>query len=108
MFLNLLELIFLIIILSIISIPTNILAYSDYVLASGETIGIEIKNKGVIISDFYKEASYIIWGVCKDSRLEEFYDSNIEDFTESNINKAMNKDNTCTVKATQTEVDIGN
>ena len=45
-------------IITIISIPINIFAYSDYVSASGETIGIEIKNKGIIVSDFYKVEDY--------------------------------------------------
>lgn len=32
----------------------NISAYSNYIIASGENIGIELKSKGVIITGFYK------------------------------------------------------
>lgn len=37
-----------------IFIPLNVLAYSDYVIASGKNIGIEIKSNGIIIVDTYK------------------------------------------------------
>lgn len=34
--------------------PLNILAYSEYVIAGGENIGIKINSKGIIVSGFYK------------------------------------------------------
>jgi stage IV sporulation protein B len=34
--------------------PSYINAYSDYIIASGENIGIELKSKGVIVVGFYK------------------------------------------------------
>ena len=34
--------------------PNNILAYSEYIVASGENIGIELNSKGVIIVGLYK------------------------------------------------------
>lgn len=34
--------------------PQSILAYSKYIVAGGENIGLQIKNKGIIISGFYK------------------------------------------------------
>ena len=37
-----------------IFIPLNVLAYSDYIIASGKNIGIEIKSNGIIIVDTYK------------------------------------------------------
>lgn len=40
------------------------------------------------ISDFYNDG-YVIWGVVKDSKLEEFYESYINDYSEINIKKAM-------------------
>ena len=44
----------LIIILLLTIIPINTLAYSNYVIASGETIGIEVNSKGVLIVGFYE------------------------------------------------------
>ena len=35
-------------------IPINVFAYSKYVIPGGETIGIEINSKGILIVDFYK------------------------------------------------------
>lgn len=35
-------------------IPINSLAYSDYVIVGGQTIGIEVNSKGVLIVGFYK------------------------------------------------------
>ena len=34
--------------------PQSILAYSDYIIAGGENIGLQVKNKGLIIAGFYK------------------------------------------------------
>lgn len=34
-------------------LPINILAYSDYIIASGKTIGIEIKSKGIMVVGLY-------------------------------------------------------
>ncbi len=33
--------------------PQSILAYSDYIIAGGENIGLQVKNKGLIIAGFY-------------------------------------------------------
>ncbi|MDD2504653.1 MAG: SpoIVB peptidase S55 domain-containing protein [Bacilli bacterium] len=38
----------------ILLIPFNVLAYSNYIIPSGKTLGIEIKNDGIIIIGFYK------------------------------------------------------
>ena len=43
----------LLILLTLISIPTNIFAYSDYIIAGGQNIGIEIKSKGVMVVGTY-------------------------------------------------------
>lgn len=45
---------FLLLLLSLSIIPINALAYSDYIIAGGENIGIEIKSKGVMIVGLYK------------------------------------------------------
>ena len=42
----------LILLVTIIPIPT--LAYSDYLIASGKTIGIEVNSNGVLIVGFYE------------------------------------------------------
>ena len=44
----------LLLILLITMIPINTLAYSNYVIASGETIGIEVNSKGVLVVGFYE------------------------------------------------------
>ena len=44
----------LLILLTLISIPTNIFAYSDYIIAGGQNIGIEIKSKGVLVVGMYE------------------------------------------------------
>ena len=40
--------------LSIFIIPLNALAYSNYILPGGETVGIEVNSKGVLVVGFYK------------------------------------------------------
>ena len=44
---------FISILLSLFIIPFNTLAYSDYVIAGGENIGITINSKGIIIVGAY-------------------------------------------------------
>lgn len=34
--------------------PQSVLAYSDYIIAGGENIGLQINNNGIIIAGFYK------------------------------------------------------
>ena len=43
----------LLILLLLLSIPNITLAYSDYIIASGENIGIELKSSGIIIVGTY-------------------------------------------------------
>lgn len=45
---------FMILLLSLYIIPLNAFAYSDYIIAGGENIGIEINSKGVMIVGLYK------------------------------------------------------
>ena len=42
------------ILLTLISIPINIFAYSEYIIAGGQNIGIEIKSKGVLVVGTYE------------------------------------------------------
>lgn len=44
----------LLLILLLVIVPINVFAYSNYVIASGETIGIEVNSKGVLIVGFYE------------------------------------------------------
>lgn len=44
----------LIIIISSFIMPISILAYSDYIIAGGENVGIEINSKGVMVVGFYE------------------------------------------------------
>ena len=46
--------------LILLLIPLNVFAYSKYIIPGGETLGIEINSKGVLIVGFYKvNGSYI-------------------------------------------------
>lgn len=40
--------------LLLLIIPVNTLAYSNHIIASGKTIGIEVNSKGVLVVGFYK------------------------------------------------------
>ena len=40
--------------------PTNIYAYSKYIIPGGETIGIEVNSKGVLVVGFYEVNSRYI------------------------------------------------
>lgn len=47
-------------ILFLLIIPLNVFAYSSYIIPGGETIGIEVNSKGVLVVGFYKvNNSYI-------------------------------------------------
>lgn len=48
------KLLLIISILLITIIPINTLAYSNYVIASGKTIGIQVNSKGVLVVGFYE------------------------------------------------------
>lgn len=45
---------FILLLLSLFIIPSNALAYSEYIMAGGENIGIELNSKGVIVVGTYK------------------------------------------------------
>lgn len=40
--------------LMVIIFPLNVLAYSNYIIAGGENVGIEINSKGIMVIGFYK------------------------------------------------------
>lgn len=44
----------LLLILLLVIVPINVFAYSNYIIASGETIGIEVNSKGVLVVGFYE------------------------------------------------------
>lgn len=43
-----------IIIVATFIMPQSILAYSEYIIAGGENIGLQLSNKGIIVAGFYK------------------------------------------------------
>ena len=43
-----------IILLTILFLPLNVIAYSNKVIVGGESIGIEVETKGIIVAGFYK------------------------------------------------------
>lgn len=51
---------FLSLLLSFFCIPSIALAYSDYVIAGGQNIGIELNSKGVMVVGFYKVDNHYI------------------------------------------------
>ena len=44
----------LIVLLTILLLPINIFAYSNYIIPGGNNIGIEVQNNGIIVIGFYK------------------------------------------------------
>lgn len=54
MFFNGIKKYFLIALFAMFIIPINLLAYSKYIIAGGENIGLQINNKGIIIVGFYE------------------------------------------------------
>ena len=43
-----------VLLLSLLLIPMNVLAYSDYIIPGGETLGIEINSDGIMVIGFYQ------------------------------------------------------
>lgn len=80
-------------ILLLLIIPVNVFAYSKYVALGGETIGIEVNSKGVLIVDFYKvndkyigkEAGFLVGDII--IALDNENISNIDDLTRKMNNK---------------------
>ena len=80
-------------ILLLLIIPVNVFAYSKYVALGGETIGIEVNSKGVLIVDFYKvndkyigkDAGFLVGDII--IALDNEKISNIDDLTRKMNNK---------------------
>lgn len=88
-------------------IPLNTYAYSDYVIASGKNIGIEIKSKGIMIVGLYSinnispgDAAGLRLGD-KIIKIEDEYVENINEM----VSKISNLDNKETVKITYLRTD---
>ena len=45
---------FKILLLSLLLLPINVMAYSDYIIPGGETLGIEINSEGIMVIGFYQ------------------------------------------------------
>lgn len=52
--------IFLMLLLSLLIIPTNVLAYSNKLIVGGQNIGIEVKTKGILVVGLYKVDNKLI------------------------------------------------
>lgn len=79
---------FLLLLLTLYIIPFNILAYSDYIIASGENIGIKLNTDGIIIAGTYE-----INGInpAKDAGLKEGdIIISIDNIKVNNINNMVN------------------
>ena len=59
--------IFLLLLISITLLPLNVYAYSDYIIASGKNIGIELNTTGIIIVGTYDVGDY---SPAKDAKLQ--------------------------------------
>ena len=59
--------IFLLLLISITLLPSNVYAYSDYIIASGKNIGIELNTTGIIIVGTYDVGDY---SPAKDAKLQ--------------------------------------
>lgn len=60
--------IFLMLLLTLLIIPTNVLAYSDKLILGGQNIGIEVKTKGILVIGLYEINGELI---AKDSGLQK-------------------------------------
>ena len=96
---------------TLLIIPTYTLAYSDYILAGGENIGIELNSKGVIIVGTYevngknpaKEAG--IHAGDKITKINNKEVSSIEEMLNI-VEKTTNKENKTTLRLTKTNDNI--
>ena len=43
-----------VLLLSLLLLPINVMAYSDYIIPGGETLGIEINSEGIMVIGFYQ------------------------------------------------------
>lgn len=83
-------------------IPLNTLAYSDYIIASGKNIGIEIKSKGILVVGLYnvgEESPGKDSGIKLGDKIIKIEDENVNNISEmiSKIKKFTDKE---TVKVT--------
>ena len=55
-----------VILLLLFIIPINVFAYSNYVIPGGETVGIEVNSKGVLVVGFYKveDTNFVLLDRC--------------------------------------------
>ena len=82
-----------IILLLLIISPFNVLAYSDYIIASGKSVGIKINTEGVIIAGSYKINNI---DNLKESKLQVGdIVTKINDIKINNIDEMIEKINDC-------------
>lgn len=82
-------------------IPLNVFAYSEYIIPGGETVGIEVNSKGVLVVGFYKVKDAYIGrdaGFEVGDRIISLNDKNITDI--SSMVDIINESTTDTVKFT--------
>lgn len=82
-------------------IPLNVLAYSSYIIPGGETIGIEVNSKGVLVVGFYKVNNSYIGreaGFQIGDKIEKIDNKNVNSIEE--LIETINNTNTNTVDIT--------
>lgn len=85
--------IFLMLLISLIIIPTNALAYSNKVIAGGQNIGIEVKTKGILVIGLYKINNELVAessGLKSGDYIVKVNNNNIENI--SDFTKEINND----------------
>ena len=82
-------------------VPLNVFAYSSYIIPGGETVGIEVNGKGVLVVGFYKVGETYIGrdaGILVGDKITKLNDKNVENI--SSMIDIINNMNTDTVKIT--------
>ena len=94
-----------------IIMPINVLAYSDYIIAGGENIGIEVESNGIIVAGFYKVGNN---DIAKDAgfilgdriiKIENESTLTIDDMVKK-IDKLKDKEINITVLRDNNEIDL--
>lgn len=95
--------------ITILLIPLNVLAYSNKIIAGGDTLGIEVKNKGIIVVGFYRVNGKLNKNNLKVGDIILKINNNdvfsIEDMVASIENNIKNKKVIITIKRNNEEID---
>lgn len=95
--------------IAILLMPLNVLAYSNNIIAGGDTLGIEVKNKGIIVVGFYRVNGKLNKNNLKVGDIILKINNNdvfsIEDMVNSIENNIKNQKVIITIKRNNEEID---